>query len=167
MIGLIAPESAERADLAAQLGERGHEIVVSDPSAASMQTLVLSQGIEAIVFDLAAADALKLIRRHAAQWKRVPLICLADRRRPNATSDALRLGAADIVARPLRVADVRTALSNAAQLAGLPPDDVPEKPQRPEEEPPDGLFGISPSMQDVMALVQRIAPSGCNVIVIG
>jgi DNA-binding NtrC family response regulator len=165
VVGLIAPESAERAELAALLGERGYEVAAAEPTVASVQRLVAA-GAEALILDLASPDAMKFVRRHATQWRRLPLICLADRRRPNTGSEALRLGAADIVARPLRADDVQAALANVAELAGLPSDDAPNQ-ASPIDTPSEGVFGTSPAMQDVLALVSRVAPSSCSVIIIG
>ena len=164
MIALIAPESAERAELAALLGERGYQVNVSDSSAAMIEAFASSA--EAVVLDLAAADAMKFLRRNAAQWRRVPLVCLGDRRRPENNSAALRLGAADIVPRPLRIGDLQAALANVAELAGLPRDDAPVQPPA-MGEVSDPAFGVSPAMQDVLALVRRVAPSSCSVMIVG
>jgi len=164
VIALIAPESAERAELAALLGERGYQVSVSDSSAALIEAFASSA--EAVVLDLAAADAMKFLRRNASQWRRVPLVCLGDRRRPDNNSAALRLGAADIVPRPLRIGDLQAALANVAELAGLPRDDAPVQPPA-IGEVSDPAFGVSPAMQDVLALVRRVAPSSCSVMIVG
>jgi DNA-binding NtrC family response regulator len=165
VIALIAPESAERAELAAQLGERGYDVTVSDASAALIETFASSA--QAVVLDLASAEAMKFLRRNAAQWRRVPLVVLGDRRRPENASTALRLGAADIVARPVRIADLQAALANVAELAGFPRDDAPAPAPHAVGEPAEPTFGVSSAMQDVLALVRRVAPSSCSVIVVG
>lgn len=164
LIGLIPSESAEGAELAALLNERGRQMIVSDAADASIAGLV-SRGVEALIFDLAAPNALKLLRQHAAQWRRVPLICLADYRRPTSGAEALRLGAADIVTRPLRIEDLRAALQNVATLNTRAPDDTDEA--HAFDALGDGLFGGSPAMQDVLGLVRRVAPSSCSVLIVG
>jgi len=163
VVALIAPESPERAELAALLGARGYDVTVSDASAALIETVTSSA--EAVIVDLAARDAMKFLRRTTAQWRRVPLVCLADRRKPENGSEALRLGAADILPRPLRIGDLQAVLANVAELADLPRDDAPAPP--PAAEVSEPTFGVSPAMQDVLALVRRVAPSSCSIIVVG
>jgi DNA-binding response OmpR family regulator len=84
VIALIAPESPERAELTALLGARGYDVTVSDASAALVEKVAASA--EAVIVDLAARDAMKFLRRTTAQWRRVPLVCLADRRKPENAS---------------------------------------------------------------------------------
>jgi DNA-binding NtrC family response regulator len=168
VIGLIAPDSADRAELAAHLIERGFRVSVSDAAGVSVPKLVAA-GVEAIVLDLAAPDALKLLRRHPAQWRRLPVICLADRRQPTTASAALRLGAVDIIARPVRLGDLLAALGNVAEIAAAPADEAPD-PQAAKIHQSDDegmVFGASPAMQDALGLMRRVAPSGCNVLIVG
>lgn len=165
MIGVIAPDSADRTEIATQLTERGYRVSVSDAAGASI-TRLSEAGAEVLIVDLVASDALRFLRRHAAHWRRLPVVCLADRRKPNSSSEALRLGAADIVARPLRIDDLQATLTNVAQVAATPSDEAPE-PQAPIEAAPDGVFGISPAMQSVLALVRRVALSTCGVLIVG
>jgi DNA-binding NtrC family response regulator len=164
VIGFIASESAERAELAAFLNECGRQMIVSDAADASIAALV-SRGVEAFIFDLAAPNALKLLRQHAAQWRRLPVICLADRRRPNSGAEALRLGAADVVTRPLRIEDLQAALVNVAALTEHVPDDTEEAPALDGLD--HGVFGTSPAMQEVLGLVHRVATSSCSVLIVG
>ena len=48
----------------------------------------------------------------------IPIICIADRRKPEASSEALRLGIADLVARPVREEEVTAAIANAREFSG-------------------------------------------------
>lgn len=168
MIAVIAPDSAERAEIAAQLTDRGYRVAVSDPAGASVAKLIAA-GAEAVIFDLAAPDALKLLRRQPAQWRRLPVVCLADRRQPNTAAEALRLGAVDIVARPLRLRDLLAALGNVAQIAASPSDDAPDPhAAKVDLSAEEGIVaGGSPAMQDALGLVRRVAPSNCNVLIVG
>lgn len=168
MIGLIAPDSPERAELAAHLVERGYRVAASDVAGVSVSKLIAA-GAEAIVLDLAAPGALKLLRRHPAQWRRLPVICLADRRQPASASEALRLGAIDIVARPLRVHDLLAAIGHVAELAAAPAEEAPDPHAAKLDLSADEgmVFGASAAMQDALALVRRVAPSNVNVLIVG
>src|SRR3954466_10828841 len=109
VIGLIASESAERADLAARLDDGALQVIVFAAADASPAAL-LSRGVDALVVDLAAPGALRFLRRNAAQAGRLPVVCLADSRQPNSSAEALRLGAADIVPTPLRIEELQACL---------------------------------------------------------
>src|SRR5438477_9078840 len=108
VIGLIASESAERADLAARLNHGAREVIVSAVGDASIAAL-LSRGVDALVVDLSAPGALRFLRRAAAPPRHLPIICLANRERPNSSGEALRLGAADIVPSPVQVEELQAS----------------------------------------------------------
>jgi DNA-binding NtrC family response regulator len=164
VILLIVPPSVERDEMVSFLEARGFRIELASAGAAQPAGRVF----EAAIVDLVSPDALKYLRRHAPN-ERVPVICFADRRRPNAASDALRLGAADIVARPLRFEEVQAALANVTELQNAPSDaeTIADTIGAPIGGPPDGVFGVSPAMQDVIGLVRRIAPSSSGVLIVG
>jgi DNA-binding NtrC family response regulator len=165
VIALIAPESADRAEIAEYLQSRGFRVFLSDTANVSIAALVAAAP-EAVVFDLVASDAVKFLRRNASVWRTMRVICLADRRRSSVSSDALRLGAADIVARPLKFEELQAAIENAAELGAAPSDEAPE-PHAQAADTADALFGISPAMQSVMTLVRKVAPSNCTVMIVG
>lgn len=146
------------------LETRGFHVVLAGTPAAQ----AAGRALEAAIVDLVSPDAMKYLRRHAPNT-RVPVICLADRRRPNTASDALRLGAADIVARPLRFDELQTALGNISELQDAPSetDEMAHAVAGSIGVPPDGVFGVSPAMQDVLELVRRIAPSNSGVLIVG
>ena len=146
------------------LEARGFHVVLSGTPAAQ----AAGRALEAVIVDLVSSDALKYLRRHAPN-SRVRAICLADRRRPDTASDALRLGAADIVARPLRLEELQAALGNVAELHNAPSDAEQMEPTFAGsiEGPPDGVFGVSPAMQDVLVLVRRVAPGHSGVLIVG
>jgi DNA-binding NtrC family response regulator len=163
VILLIVPPSVERDELVSFLQGRGFGVELGGAGAGQPAGV-----LEAVIVDLVSPDALKYLRRHTPN-ERVPVICFADRRRPNAASDALRLGAADIVARPLRFEEVQAALANIAELQNAPSDAeaIADPIGAPIGGPPDGVFGVSPAMQDVIGLVRRIAPSSSGVLIVG
>src|SRR5947207_15025473 len=119
---------------------------------------VAKGGVAAVVLDLGSSDAIKFLKKYAGQENRVPVLCIADRRRASASAEALRLGAIDIVARPFRADEVLDAIANAREFGAIA--------ERPDEavDPPievtvEGVFGASPVMRDVLGIGRRLAPS--------
>jgi two-component system nitrogen regulation response regulator NtrX len=164
---LIAAESGDREGLLSLLHLRGHSVTVLE-TAALARTAIAEMSTEGhvIVLDLADAEALRLLRAPAVHRGGIPVICIADRRKPETASEALRLGIADLVARPITADDLAAAIANAGEFAraakGLRREPAPGL-----ELPADSVFGASPAIREVLALVRRIAPSRCHVLVLG
>jgi DNA-binding NtrC family response regulator len=162
---LIAAETGEREELVEMLERRGHPVIQAE-GAAQARAILQEQSDVAIVLDLARPEALRFLRAPMVQRAGVPVICVADRRRPDASSEALRLGIADLVSRPVREDDLTAAIANArefAETARLPR----EERERPLESAAGTVFGASPAIREALALARRIAPSRCHVLMIG
>jgi two-component system response regulator AtoC len=151
-----------RESLADAVLEPGHDLIAVESAAQAVARL--AGGVDLLIVDLATAEAVKFFRKHAARRGPAPILCVADRRRPDVSAEALRLGAVDIIARPIRRDDVTAAVANAREFARVArdPEAVPDAPELPE-----GVFGTSSAMRDVLAIVRRVAPSRCGVLVVG
>lgn len=164
---LIAAESGEREGLPSILERRGHALTLVEQAAQARAILDDHPDPNlVIVLDLARPDALRFLRAPTVQRAGIPVICVADRRKPDASSDALRLGIADLVARPVREDDLIAAIANAREFAHIAGASKPE-PTPGIELPAGSVFGASPAIREVLALVRRIAPSRCNVLIVG
>jgi two-component system, NtrC family, nitrogen regulation response regulator NtrX len=164
---LIAAQSGEREGLAEMLERRGHAVIGVEQAAQARAILDESPDPAlVIVLDLARPEALRLLRAPMVQRAGIPIICVADRRKPDASSEALRLGIADLVSRPVREDDLTAAIANAREFAHIAGSTKPE-PAPGLELPAGSVFGASPAIREVLALVRRIAPSRCNVLVLG
>jgi DNA-binding NtrC family response regulator len=164
VILLLSPPSPDREGIVSALLEPGHDLLVVE-SAAQASASMSGRAVDALLVDLAAgADALKLIRKHRGQRASAPVLCIADRRRPDASSEALRLGVVDIVSRPVQPDDLTAALANAHEFVTVARRPAAEF-HAPEQG--EGVFGSSPAMRDVLAFVYRVAPSRCGVLIVG
>jgi DNA-binding NtrC family response regulator len=163
---LIAADTGEREGLAEMLERRGHTVTRLDQAAEVRAALDEQPDTDfVVVLDLARPEALRFLRARVVRAS-IPVICVADRRKPEASSEALRLGIADLVARPVREEDLGAAIGNAREFASTAAEARPE-PAPALELPAGSVFGASPAIREVLALVRRIAPSRCNVLVVG
>ncbi|MBI2833501.1 MAG: sigma-54-dependent Fis family transcriptional regulator, partial [Acidobacteria bacterium] len=85
--------------------------------------------------------------------------------RAELASDALRLGAIDLVPRPICDGDLLAAVANAAEFAQLATRR--SDPVAWEIAAPDEVVALSAAMRRVVDLVQRVAPTRCGVLIIG
>ena len=163
LILLLSPPSADREGIVSALVEPGHDVLLAEQSAQAI-SLLSGRTADALLVDLAAGpDALKFLRRQRNQPSHAPVICITDRRRPEAASEALRLGIVDIVSRPVRPDDLTAALANAREFGSVARAVAPPPP----EPGNDTVFAASPAMRDVIAIVHRVAPSRCGVLLVG
>jgi DNA-binding NtrC family response regulator len=149
--------------LVAAVREPGHEVMVAETAGQTAGRLARGD-VGLLIVDLAGTEGLRFLRKHSGQRSGTPILCLGDRRRPDASAEALRLGAVDIIARPIRADEVTAALANAREFTrvaaqGEAPPELPEH--------PDGVFGTSSAMRDVLGIVRRVAPSQCGVLIVG
>ena len=163
---LISPDVADRVRLAEILETQGHTVVQAESGTQARGKMPPVGTETVIVLDLAGSpEALRYLRGPATTRGGAPVVCIADRRQPASASEALRLGVVDLVGRPVRESDLLAALDNArefARTASEKPDPMPVL-----ELPPDSVFGSSPAMREVLAIVRRIAPSRCAVLLTG
>jgi DNA-binding NtrC family response regulator len=119
-----------------------------------------------IVLDLAGGpEALRYLRGPAAIRNHAPVVGIADRRDLRGSSEALRLGVADLIGQPVREEELLAAIANAQELAAT--SWAPAAQTASSDPSLDNVFAASPSMTELMALVRRVAPSRCAVLVTG
>jgi len=74
-------------------------------------------GARTLVLDLAlGAGALRALRGLAGRRQRVTAVVIADPAHPEMSAEALRLGALDVLGRPIRHADLMVALGHAREF---------------------------------------------------
>jgi two-component system nitrogen regulation response regulator NtrX len=160
---LFAPPTPDRTDIVAAL-PAPEDLALLVDSGTQASARLTQGGIDLVILDLAAGDALRFLRKQPSQPGRAPIVCIADRRQPDASSEALRLGVVDIVGRPVTADHLAAAIANAREMVRVaqhPPlaVAVPER--------TDGVFGASPAIRDVLGIVRRVAPSRCGVLIVG
>lgn len=159
---ILSAESAEPATITEWLGARGYSVVIAGAAAKAMEAL--PDGPAFALVDLALRqESLKFLRALVTNNHSAWTIAIADRRDAGSTAEALRLGVVDIITRPVREADVLSALANVREFAGL----AGRKPQPVAEAAIDGLFTLSPRMRDVYEIARRVAASRCPILLVG
>ena len=109
-------------------------------------------------------DSTRIVQSIRSQHPRTMVIAVGDPNDREATSEAVRAGAFDVLSRPVQAGELAVLISNAREhLAFMTAQgEIPTG-----ESAPHGVFGMSNVMRDVMRTVQRAAPSRCGVIICG
>ncbi|HSL23051.1 MAG TPA: sigma 54-interacting transcriptional regulator [Vicinamibacterales bacterium] len=159
---LLSSEIPDRDKVAEWLRARGYNVTSAADSVRALE--LLPAGASFALVDLAnRQESIKFLRALVTENRSAWTIGISDRRDAGATAEALRLGVLDIVARPVKEADVLAALANVREFAGLAGRRPPPHPDAPSE----GVFTYSPRMRDVYEIARRVAPSRCPVLLVG
>lgn len=160
---LLGPESADRALIRQVLAEHAYRVEVGNTSAAALAKLSKVQPTVVLVDLAAGAEALRFLRAVSRQSPGVLIVAVSERRHPEAAAEALRLGAVDILAGPVREVELLAAMSNVRELARIgtvqppieaaPSDDVP--------------LAASAQMRAVLEMARRLGTSRCGVFISG
>ncbi len=162
---LLSPESSDCTTVTEWLRARGYMVNVVTTAADAMDA-VASLSPRFVLVDLSVkAESLKFLRLLVTDQHAVWVVAIADRHDAAVTSEALRLGAVDIVPRPLHESDVIAALANAREVAGLAARSQPH--DGADHVQGDGVVTLSPRMREVYELARRMAPSRCPVLIVG
>lgn len=129
----------------------------------------LSDGVEACVLDIQmpGSNGLECLQRIKKEHPHVEVIILTSVNQAAAALEAVRLGAFDYITKPFDLKELRNRVSNAmaysrSQLERRTLRDSLSEPQLETR-----VLGQSPVMQQVQALVERIAPTANSVLLTG
>jgi len=110
-------------------------------------------------------DGLQLLRALRERGEDVPIIMLTAYASIETAIEAMRLGAADYIVRPLEMKDLELAVTRALALGSVQREN---RFLRDEVDKGWGEFvGGSPKMQELYTLVEQVAPARSNVFVVG
>jgi two-component system nitrogen regulation response regulator NtrX len=125
-----------------------------------------AQEPDAVMLDLAlpGANGLEILEKIHSGWPEVPVVMMSGQATLGDAVKATRLGAFQFLEKPLTPEAVLITLSSALELARQ--RDL-NRTLRQELEPGQELVGRSPALEDVKALIQRVASTDSRVLVTG
>ncbi|MCU1386011.1 MAG: nitrogen metabolism transcriptional regulator, NtrC, Fis Family [Acidobacteria bacterium] len=149
----------ERADTEKQLAAVEMSVVWGDNASFALDEL--QRRNMPVLLDLSrGAAALQIAREIRTQRASTLMFAVVDARRPDLTTEAVLAGMADVFARPLGGRRVANAI--ARELKYEARESLPAA-----LENGDDLYGHSPAMRDVMALIARAAGMRAGVLIRG
>jgi two-component system response regulator AtoC len=140
---------------------------VSSPAAALAR--MAAGDVEVVVTDLRmpAMTGLELCRQIVERSGDIPVIVLTAFGDYETAVEAVRAGAFDFIAKPVRFDVLRLAVERALAHASLRREVHGLRTARETVAPPRSLIGRSPAIQDVLELIGRVAASESSVLVTG
>lgn len=135
----------------------------------STEALQLYQQADVVLLDLELPDqtGLELFRRMQQIETPIPVILTTERATPEITIDAMRLGAFDLLIKPIDSAKLTDLVRRALEVSQWMrvPADLPQEGE--PDERIDVLIGTSPAMHEVHKQIGRVAPQDVTVLILG
>jgi len=156
----IGCPTSERADTEQLLASADLSVVWADNSAGAVAELQRRHDMPVLLDLSRGAGALQIARDLREQRPGVLLFAVVDNRRPDLTTEAVLTGVADVFARPPAARRLSTAIERELR------DDHSSRAHA-AVHVSDGLYGQSPSMRDVTALISRAASMRAGVTIRG
>ncbi|MDW8345060.1 MAG: sigma-54 dependent transcriptional regulator, partial [Verrucomicrobiae bacterium] len=164
---IVDDERNTREGLEQALRDRYHILLAED--AASALDILQSQHVHILLTDLRLPgdDGMTLLKRALALPQ--PPVCLmmtAYGSVENAV-EAMHMGAADYVTKPINLDDLEVRLERALQTARLKTENVALRAELDQKFGLENIIGQSPAMLQIFDTVQQVAPSRATVLITG
>jgi DNA-binding NtrC family response regulator len=164
---VVDDDPSTRELLGALLGFEGYEVIAAATPAQALDGLEQAR-FDVVLLDLHLPGVVggELLTRIRGREGAPPVIVITGDGRVDSAVEAMRLGAADYITKPIRTAGLLVGLERVLPRGGRgvePPQPRPE-PVRPADH---GFVGDSPGIRRVFALVGQVAPLGASVLITG
>jgi two-component system nitrogen regulation response regulator NtrX len=162
---IVDDEGNIRRMLASLLEAEGYTTVEAGDGEEGLEKMAEAEP-DAVLLDLAlpGASGLEVLKRIADGWPEIPVVMMSGRATLSDAVEATRLGAFQFLEKPLTPEAVLVTLKSALELARQ--RDL-NRALRQELEPGRELVGRSQAIEDVQALVRRVAPTDSRVLIMG
>jgi two-component system NtrC family response regulator len=160
---IVDDDTALRQALATALTDLGHRAAKAEDGAAALAWLARNKA-DAVLLDLRmpGMDGLEVLRRIRERPDAPPVVVLTAVPTSGNTIEAMRLGAADHLAKPIGRDGLRALLERL-----LPPAGSTALPGAAEEQQSDDLIGTSATIREVQKAVGLLADSDATVLILG
>ena len=116
---------------------------------------------------LPGIDGMETLRRIKKQGAETEVILITGRASLNAAIEAVKQGAFHYLAKPLKLEEVRHLARKALEHLSLREENRQLKEQLRPRQGWGEMVGVSPAMQEVFAMVRKVAPLDCHVLIRG
>lgn len=166
---VVDDEPNLRRVLAAQLARDGYDVHTADDGVQALEVLG-DNHIDLVITDLRMPkmDGMELLRRAVALDGELPVVMITAHGTVDNAVEALKTGAFDYITKPFDQSEVRTIVKKALRTRDLSSAEF----TRSAEAPPPvdaryGIIGSSAGIQELYAVLERVADTPTTVLVSG
>lgn len=154
--------------LAQALGKDGYEVETFQEGTAFLERL-RERGFDVVLADLRLPDitGMDILRQVRATHRDSEVIIITGHGGIESAIEAIKDGAFHYVTKPVKLAELRSLVKSAAERVAMRQENLRLRKALRGQSGLDAIVGASPSMQEVFALIRKIAPLDCNVLIQG
>jgi len=166
---LLVEDSAEDREVCKEVAEEAGLKVRTAATTEEALTALEEYPIDIVLTDLRVPGmgGMALLRRIRSQWPHVSVIVLTQYGTIETALEATRLGAADYVNKPFHIDDLRVKLERVAHSLLLDQENRILREQLRTRPGFGELIGLSPKMQRVYRLVEKVSQHNYPVLILG
>ena len=165
---IVDDEAGMRDMLSILLRKEGYGVTVADRAEKAIEMAARGE------FDLVMSDismpgksGIEVLRQTKAASPDTPVILITAYASTESAVEALKLGAYDYLIKPFDVEELKNVVRNALEKRRLETENRVLKRELKRKTGSDTLVGEAPRMREVLALIERIAPTHSTVLIGG
>ena len=166
---LVADDEKNLRDvLVRELGRKGHEVDGVADGEAALERLGAG-GYDVVVLDMKMPrrEGIDVLRELAASPEPPQVIVMTGFQEVGTAVEAMKLGAYDYLTKPAKLEELDILIRKAAEKGQLLRDNVALRAHAPGAAPFGGILTRSTRMQEVLRIIERVAPTDSAVLVLG
>ncbi|MCK6457895.1 MAG: sigma-54 dependent transcriptional regulator [Phycisphaerae bacterium] len=165
---LVDDETTLRESLAEVLREEGMDVVPLGDGDSAVRTLD-RQTFDLVISDIKmpGTDGLTLLRKIHESRPGLGVILITAFGSVDSAVEAMKLGATDYIVKPLLFDDLLMKIRRVLQFGELRRENRQLRAEVEFRPPADFIVGNSPEFREIMALVDKVAQTRANVLVVG
>jgi DNA-binding NtrC family response regulator len=166
---LVADDERPLRDLIVrELARKGHETEGATDGQAAVERIA-EAGYDVLVLDMRMPrkSGIDVLRELAGAPDSPQIIVMTGVQDVPTAVEAMKLGAYDYLSKPTRIEELDVLVRKAAEKGQLLRDNVALRSRAPGAEPFGGIVTRSGRMQEVLRIIERVAPTNSTVLVLG
>ena len=151
-----------------ELGRRGHATEGAEDGVAALARL-RAEAFDVVILDMKMPrkEGIEVLRELQEFPEHPQVIVMTGFQEVATAVEAMKLGAYDYLTKPTKIEVLDVLVRKAAEKGQLLRENVALRAHAPGAEPFGGILTTSPKMQEVLRIIERVAPTDSSVLVLG
>ena len=151
-----------------ELARKGHEVDgVADGAAALERMRETAYDVAVLDMKMPKKEGIEVLRELQEFSEPPQVIVMTGFQEVSTAVEAMKLGAYDYLTKPTKIEELDIVIRKAAEKGQLVRDNVALRAHAPGAEPFGGILTRSAKMQEVLRIVERVAPTDSAVLILG
>jgi DNA-binding NtrC family response regulator len=151
-----------------ELSRQGHQVEgVADGEAALDRLREAPYDVVILDMKMPRKEGIEVLRELAGFPEQPQVIVMTGFQEVSSAVEAMKLGAYDYLTKPTRIEELEVVVRKAAEKGQLLRDNVALRSRLPGAEPFGGILSRTVRMQEVLRMIERVAPTDSSVLILG